>query len=710
MLAAAAMGQVETKGDAGGQSSSIEAPRATPLVVNNPFLSAWSMRDRLTDDWPRHWTSEPMGMVGMVMIDGKAYRWCGIAPAGVPALTQKRVEVSALQSVYTFEGGGVEVQVIFVSPVFVEDAVAASFSGSVVYVGIKNTDTKPHTASMYMDISGEWCTHTPYQSVTWSRARTVSDLLVSMAVSDQRPLARVGDRVRIDWGRVYLAQADTFGTSQLIASDSVARGGFARFGTLSGHDDLGQPRPASDRWPVLATSKQFGRLEPGQTVETFVVIAYDEGRSVEFLERPLKPYWAGKGERFEEALGAFCRDDQEFEEAVRAEDARVRAAALAVGNEKFAEVCELAYRQTMGGHAIAADIDGTMLMFSKENTSNGCIGTVDVTFPSAPFFLWGNPEMLAAQVRPIFIYASMPHRWKFPFAPHDLGTFPKANGQVYGGGETSEVAQMPVEESANMLILTCALVQARGKPGMEFVEKYWEVLTTWANYLKEHGLDPAEQLCTDDFAGPMARNANLSLKSVIGLGAYAQMCEARGDKDKAVEWRTIAEQQAKEWMQLAKDEGGGTQTVLRFGEKGTWSLKYNLIWDEILGTKLFPASLAEREVAWYLKMCNEFGPPLDSRETYTKLDFVAWAAALATRREDFTAIMDRVHEFTVKSPSRVPMGDWYDTKNGESRGFHARSVVGGVYARMLLDGAWKREKESQSQSLKEDFHEPIKGK
>ncbi len=164
------------------------------------------------------------------------------------------------------------------------------------------------------------------------------------------------------------------------------------------------------------------------------------------------------------------------------------------------------------------DADGSILFMPKENFSNGSIDTVDVFYPSSPLFLLMNTQLLRGSVEPILQYASM-SRWPFAYAPHDLGTYPLANGQTYGGGEKSDRDQMPVEESGNMLLLVTGIARAEGNAAL--AQKYWPLLTKWAEFLRDKGLDPENQLCTDDFAGHLARNANLSLKAIEALGGYS---------------------------------------------------------------------------------------------------------------------------------------------------------------------------------------------
>src|ERR1700744_5099050 len=154
--------------------------------------------------------------------------------------------------------------------------------------------------------------------------------------------------------------------------------------------------------------------------------------------------------------------------------------------------------------------------------------------------------------------------WKFPFAPHDLGTYPQANGQVYGDGERGVKNQMPVEESGNLLCLFAAVAEMEGNAN--FAGLYWKQLSQWAGYLKEKGFDPEKQLCTDDFAGHLAHNVNLSAKAICGLGSFAKLCELRGDKTQADKFFQFARQCAQRWVKEADD---GDHFRLAFDRSGT---------------------------------------------------------------------------------------------------------------------------------------------
>ena len=357
----------------------------------------------------------------------------------------------------------------------------------------------------------------------------------------------------------------------------------------------------------------------------------------------------------------------------------------AAGGQEYANLAALAYRQCFAAGKFVADANGQPIQFCKENHSNGCVSTSDVFYPMSPQFLLFGPSLAKSFVVPFMNYAAC-ERWKFPFAPHDLGTYPKADGQVYGGGERSERNQMPVEESGNLLILMAAIAKMEGHA--EFANQYWPQLEQWAEYLKQKGFDPENQLCTDDFAGHLAHNVNLSAKAICGLGAFAQLCELRGDRKKATEYRSAAENFASRWIAEADD---GDHFRLTFDNPGSWSQKYNLVWDQILGLNLFPASVAKKEMAYYRRIQNRYGLPLDSRKEYSKVDWILWTATLTRNQDDFRTLVEPVCRFLNETPDRVPMTDWYQTNSAKRVGFTARPVVGGVFMRMLYDdGEWRK--------------------
>ena len=639
---------------------------AIPLITHTPYFSAWLMGDHLNRDWAKHWSGNIQAIAGYIKIDGKAYRFCGNGNRA-DEMPQVGTEITATTSTFKFEKDGVAFDVNFVSPLLPKNLEISTRPATYVNTSTRATDGKSHQVGVYFDFTAEWCVGEPGQTVVASRNKISGLDALSFRRADQPTLKRAGDQITIDWGTFWAAASQDENWSSLISSHELSRTSFVK-GTPLDEDDLRFPRAANDDFPVLAfqTSLEAGK-EP---TERTLVVAYDEDYALEYFKRPIRPYW----NRGEIGMGQLLKKVHAEQDSVfRACDQfdKDLAAQLLAVSPDYLTIGDLAYRQCVAGHGIVQDINGDLLAFSKENTSNGCIGTVDVLFPAAPFYLYFNPDFLKAQLKPLLDYGSSP-RWKFDFAPHDLGQYPKANGQVYGGGERTEENQMPVEESANLLILALAYQRASGDK--EFAKGYAKTLAKWAAYLEQKGFDPENQLCTDDFAGHLAHNTNLSLKAIIAIRAYGELS---GDQ----KYTKLAEQWAKDWVKVADD---GDHFRLTFDKANTWSLKYNLLWDQLLGFGLFPRSVVDKELDFYIKTQNKFGIPLDSRVSYTKTDWLMWVAALGNQKQ-FETLSKPVATWLTQTPSRVPFTDWYETKSGETRGMFARTVMGGVFAKLLSE-------------------------
>ncbi|RZK47318.1 MAG: DUF4965 domain-containing protein, partial [Hymenobacter sp.] len=330
--------------------------------------------------------------------------------------------------------------------------------------------------------------------------------------------------------------------------------------------------------------------------EQHLLLGYDTPYAVQYFGQNLRPWWRrDPAMTMEKALAAAEADYPRLRQKATAFDQKLYADAQAAGGKKYADLCQLAYRQAVAAHSIVAGPKGELFFFSKENFSGGFIGTVDVTYPSEPLFLLYNNELAKGMLRFMFDYSES-GRWKKDFPAHDLGTYPLANGQQYG-------EDMPVEEAGNMLILTAAAVKLDGQP--DFARQHWPTLTKWVGFLKRDGFDPANQLSTDDFAGHLARNTNLSVKAIMGIACYGQLAGQLGDTKTATEYTTLARDLAKRWIQMAQD---GDHYALTFDKPAnSWSQKYNLVWDKVLGLNIFPPEVAQQELAFYLKHQQQYG-------------------------------------------------------------------------------------------------------
>jgi hypothetical protein len=658
-------------------------PPATPLIACDPYFSVWSASDKLAEDVTRHWTGREQEIASLVRIDGQTYRLMGPEPRRIPALAQVGLIVVPTRTIYSFQGAGVHLTLTFTTAALPDNIEVLSRPVTYITWDVRTMDRKEHEVSVYFDSSAELVVNASSQAVVWSQEEVGPLAVAKMGSKDQPVLAKKGDDLRIDWGYLYTAAPKSDSLQRAVAPHFEARTSFASSGKLPDADTR-TPRAANDNMPVAAFVMNLGKV--GAKPESrWLMVAYDDLYSIQYMGHNLRPYWRRNGAEAADLLKAAAADYSSLQKRCSDFDEELMADLARNGGDKYARLAALAYRQCFAAGKFVADANGQPLSFCKENFSNGCIATSDVFYPMSPQFLLFGPSLAKSFLVPFMNYANS-GRWKFPFAPHDLGTYPLANGQVYGGGERTEENQMPVEESGNLLILLAAVAQIDGNA--DFAAPYWPLLQRWAEYLKNKGFDPENQLCTDDFAGHLAHNVNLSAKAICGLGAFAKLCDMRGERDTAAEYRKLAESFVARWIKEADD---GDHFRLAFDRPGTWSQKYNLIWDKILGLNLWPESILRKEMNYYKRVQNTYGLPLDNRETYTKLDWILWTATLTRDRNDFDTLVEPVYRFLNETPDRSPMTDWYQTKTARRVGFTARPVVGGVLAQMLYNqDVWKK--------------------
>jgi Glutaminase A six helical-hairpin domain/Domain of unknown function (DUF5127)/Domain of unknown function (DUF4964) len=651
-------------------------PPAVPLAVRSPYLSTWLAADALPGVWPTFWNGHITAMTGLARIDGVAYTFLG-APAlpdtpPLPTMRQTDLALTPTRSVFTLEQAGVRLRVEFLSPVEPGDPRRQSIPFSYVSARASSADGRPHRVSLYFDISGEWAHGDTNTRITW--AATQTGALLSLTSTPAAPAVLAENNESAAWGTVVWSTALTPATTYQIGQDAVVRSLGARTGALANTVDTGF-RAINDRWPVFAFNTDLGQVTARPSQEVVLSIGHVREPAVSYLGTDLPPLWRSHFPGWPDMVAFLHADHRAATARADRLDARLTRDAVAAGGERYAALCALALRQAYAGTELVSR-DGVPWAFLKEISSNGNMSTVDVIYPAMPVFGYLDPGYLALLLAPLLDYAER-GGWPKRFAEHDLGThYPRASGHNDGQEE-----DMPVEESANLLIMSAAYAQ-RGGAAREFATAHYPILTQWADYLVENALDPEFQNQTDDFTGFIGHSVNLALKGIVGIGAMSVLATAAGNQADATRYLSAARSYIARWAGMAAD---GPHLRLAYDQPGTWSQKYNGFADALLNLGLVPRAVAASEAAWYLSRANTYGVPLDIRHTYTKADWELWTAAWLRHEPRISDLLiESIHTFLTTTASRVPFTDWYDTVTDRQTGFQARPVVGATFALLAV--------------------------
>ncbi|OJJ51628.1 hypothetical protein ASPZODRAFT_88215 [Penicilliopsis zonata CBS 506.65] len=624
-----------------GIAASVLTPPVLPLIVRNPYLSTWlgNAREVPWSKWPIFYTGEEVGLSLMVQVpsSGAVYPLLGkphefLSSSEIPTYLGASYDASTTNLTYrieaAFDARPLDITVSFLSPITPSSTLRQAIPASYVSVFVEGDGE----VNVYMDVDGRWVSGDTGSKIVWSfddvKAEDGRSSLQRWQVRRENELLLTEIRDRAEWGTLHFTgPADVRYES---GEASRVRQAFAKKGTVRNTVDS-RFRPIRDQHPVFAFSKTFklgGNTSTKSDGVTFTiahtqdpVVQYASARGLTMM-RPLWKSWFPD----EQKLLAFHYHDFANANILASNYSEQLAQdAYLSGADDYVDIVAVSARQVLGATTFSGTPDDPIL-FLKEISSNGNFQTIDVIFPSFPFFLYTNPRWLAYLLEPL-IEHMLSGQYPNTYAMHDLGThFPNATGHPDGRDE-----YMPVEECGNILIMGLAVANSLrysqdstagsiwSMPGSsprvsgessglfpldnlqelagidkqdgrwgggevgellasKWIQRSYRLWTQWTGYLVEFSLEPANQLSTDDFAGWLALQTNLALKGIIGINAMSKLAEIAGFDGDAKHYKKISEAYISKWEDfgMSRDK---THAKLAYNWYGSWTTIYNLYAD-----------------------------------------------------------------------------------------------------------------------------------
>lgn len=653
-------------------------PPSYPLAVRNPYLSAWMPSDRVQQlpySEPQFWAGQELGWSVIVRVDGQAYSLMGVPNLDedniLPA-TVKRAEFTSTHSIFDLTAGSVGLTLDFFSPVTPSNYLRQSLPFS--YLNVQVSESYGSDIQIYSDIDGRW-TGREDRSVIDYEEHDDGFAIHSLSVEDAAKYAESNDMAL--WGNAILASrsSESSTLSALAGDPKFVRGHFIQEG------DLSEQAFAWCYGSVAALAHDLGTVY-GEASVNFVV-GYEREAAINYLGEEHTGYYRAEYPTTHKALSFFLDDYADALKESLELDRELAAFATATAGPKYADIVALSTRQAYGGIDLtipneSLDTNDTFA-FIKELSSDGNVNTIDVIMPAFPIYWVLDPDWIRLMLEPVMRYLDA-GRWHLPYTIHDLGThYPHAIGH-----DDQEAEPMPIEESGNLLILALAYTRATGDSN--WASSYMDIFQKYADYLVDNSIDIANQLSSNDAAGPLPNETNLAIKAAVGIKAF-------GELSGIDRYSRIGEEHATLFFEegLGTDEDQ-THFVLQYPDQPeSWKTPYNLFPDVLLGLNTFSNEAIRVNSDFYSTVRGEYGVALDNRQDWAKSDWNMWLAATfeTNTRDEF---VDDLWAFMTNGKHNWPFSDRYvsTSAHGNEPGIpilcRARPTVGGHFALLALKG------------------------
>ncbi|THV03669.1 hypothetical protein K435DRAFT_650779 [Dendrothele bispora CBS 962.96] len=595
-------------------------PLSYPLAIRSPYLNAWQSIPTgitsLTHDWPIHWNDQIFGWIGFVRIDGVPWIWLGKDSEKKIATIQSS-KVTPTRSVFTLSAGNMALTITFFSPIETEDLTRQSIPFSYLSFECHSNDGVEHEVDVYTDTTAEWISGDRSNFANWTT--NVTGAAVIHSATREARQAMVETSGIAEDATVYYAMANVDGITYQSGGATDVRDQFSNQGSLNNQTDSNF-RAINNKFVVFGIAVNLGRIvSTSQPVVWGLGLFRDPITTYGSDSESRRPYFFSDpqfaGKSVQDVVEFSLEDYSTAVQRANQLDDKIQADSkeLSLGDGgQYYNLVAMAARQAAAIDITCQDngTNGTDIKAFLRNTGfdtfmcchSRSVSDVSTLYANFPALLYLNSSWGGYLLDSLLQYQSSPSYGNRYAAPNLGSSYPLALGNA------RDTTPESMEDTANMLVMVLAHARISGDGSL--IEKYYNLLKKWADYLAANAVHPKNQVSADNLATSVSDSSKIAMKAIIGVGAMAQISRAFSNSEDEMNYQSNAIMSATQWKSLALSAESIKST---YGDTDSYALMYDLYADLLLGTGLFDQDVYNAQSAMIQSATGgQFGIPIDS--------------------------------------------------------------------------------------------------